>query len=304
MDASAGERERDNLRRLLGLAVAEDLGDGDVTGELLPEALRAEARFAARHELVLCGGSLLGEISGAYDERIATEVRIADGESVSEGGELARWTGPARGILAAERVALNFLQRLSGIATMTRRFVDAAAEAMPPGRQPPQILDTRKTTPGWRDLEKYAVRCGGGSNHRRGLHDAVLVKDNHLGTLAAAGEADPIGRLREQIEGVRGRLGPEGFVEMEVDTLEQLGRALCLPLDVILLDNMPCDEMRRAVSARDAAGLGGRVKLEASGGITLETVGLVAATGVDRISVGALTHSVPAADIGLDVAFG
>ena len=163
------------------------------------------------------------------------------------------------------------------------------------------ILDTRKTTPGWRDLEKYAVRLGGGRNHRRGLHDAILVKDNHLGVLARAGSADPIGDLAARLADVRRRLGPDGFVEMEVDTLEQFETALKLPLDVILLDNMTCEQMLRAVAIRDAAGLRARVKLEASGGITLANVAAIAACGVERISVGALTHSAPAADIGLDV---
>jgi len=303
MTASAGKREMDNLRKLLDLAVAEDLGGGDATGELLPASLRAEATFAARHELVFCGGALLAAIAAAYDERIVAEQIVGDGQVAAAAAELARWRGPARGILAAERVALNFLQRLSGIATTTRRFVDAASAGASAGAAaPPQILDTRKTTPGWRDLEKYAVRCGGGSNHRRGLYEAVLVKDNHLGMLAAGGSDDPIADLAGRLGQVRRRLGPDGFVEVEVDTLEQLGAAIKLPVDVILLDNMTCEQMRRAVAARDAAGLRGRVKLEASGGITLASVADVAATGVERISVGALTHSVAASDIGLDVA--
>jgi len=297
MAMSAGKREMDNLQRLLALAKAEDLGSGDVTGDLLPAGLGAEARFIARQELVFCGGMMLCAIAGAYDSAIATEVAVGDGTSVAAGAALARWSGPARGVLAAERVALNFIQHLSGIATLTRRYVDAAAGA----GAGVAILDTRKTTPGWRDLEKYAVRCGGGANHRRGLYDAILVKDNHLGALARGGSADPIGDLAGRLADARRRLGPDGFVEMEVDTLEQLETALKLPLDVILLDNMPCEQMLRAVAIRDAAGLRARVKIEASGGITLANVAAIAACGVDRISVGALTHSAPAADIGLDV---
>jgi nicotinate-nucleotide pyrophosphorylase (carboxylating) len=297
MAMSAGKREMDNLQRLLALAKAEDLGSGDVTGELLPAELSAEARFVARQELVFCGGMMLCAIAGAYDSAIATEVAVADGTSVAAGAALARWSGPARGVLAAERVALNFIQRLSGIATLTRRYVDAVAGA----GAGVAILDTRKTTPGWRDLEKYAVRCGGGANHRRGLYDAILVKDNHLGVLARAGSADPIGDLAARLADARRRLGPDGFVEMEVDTLEQFETALKLPLDVILLDNMTCEQMLRAVAIRDAAGLRARVKLEASGGITPANIAAIAACGVERISVGALTHSAPAADIGLDV---
>jgi nicotinate-nucleotide pyrophosphorylase (carboxylating) len=295
MAMSAGKREMDNLRRLLALAKAEDLGGGDVTGELLPAEMPAEARFVARQELVFCGGMVLCAIAGAYDSAIATEVAVADGAMVGAGAELARWRGPARGVLAAERVALNFIQRLSGVATMTRRYVDAVAGTGA------AILDTRKTTPGWRDLEKYAVRCGGGQNHRRGLYDAVLVKDNHLGVLTRAGSADAVGELAVMLAGARRRLGPDGFVEVEVDTPEQFEAALRLPLDVILLDNMTPEQMRRAVALRDAAGLRGRVKIEASGGVTLATVGAIAACGVERISVGALTHSAPAVDIGLDV---
>ncbi len=295
MAISAGKREMDNLQRLLALAKAEDLGSGDVTGDLLPAGLIAEARFVARQELVFCGGMMLCAIAGAYDSGIATNVAVGDGTSVQPGAELARWSGPARGVLAAERVALNFIQRLSGIATMTRRYVDAAAGSGA------AILDTRKTTPGWRDLEKYAVRCGGGGNHRRGLYDAILVKDNHLGVLARGGSEDPIGDLAARLADARRRLGPDGFVEVEVDTLEQFEAALKLPLDVVLLDNMTPDQMRRAVALRDSAGLRGRVKIEASGGITLANLAAIAACGVERISVGALTHSVPAVDIGLDV---
>jgi len=295
MALSAGKRELDNLQRLLELARAEDLGGGDVTGALLPEGLEARGRFVARRELVFCGGLFLHPVAEAYDARIATNVEVPDGRSVAAGSILAAWSGPAHAVLSAERVALNFLQRLSGIATMTARYVEAVRGTAA------AILDTRKTTPGWRDLEKYAVRAGGGRNHRRGLYDAVLVKDNHLGVLARSGEADPLAALGGRLAEARRALGPEGFVEVEVDRLGQLDAALRLPVDVVLLDNMSPEELRRAVARRDAAGLRGRVALEASGGITLRNVRAVAEAGVERISVGALTHSVPAADIALDV---
>jgi nicotinate-nucleotide pyrophosphorylase (carboxylating) len=193
-----------------------------------------------------------------------------------------------RKLLAMERTALNFLQRLSGVATMTARFVDEVAGTRA------LILDTRKTTPGWRALEKYAVRCGGGTNHRIGLHDAVLIKDNHLAWLAEGG--DPIGRA----VGLARAGAPEGtkFIEVEVDTLEQLDRALEVGPDIILVDNLGPEKLAEAVRRRDAKAPG--VLLEASGGVNLSTVGAIARSGVDRISVGALTHSAPALDIGLD----
>jgi len=208
---------------------------------------------------------------------------------------LAEWVGKARSVLAAERVALNFLQRLSGIATLTGEYVEAVAGTGA------EIFDTRKTTPGWRALEKYAVRAGGGRNHRMGLYDAVLVKDNHMAVLAKSGRADAIAALADELAAARERLGGGGFVELEVNTLEELAAALKLPVDVIMLDNMPAGDLREAVEMRDKAKLRGNVALEASGGITLGNVRAVAETGVERIAVGALTHSAPAADIALDV---
>ncbi|MBT7171357.1 MAG: carboxylating nicotinate-nucleotide diphosphorylase, partial [Phycisphaerales bacterium] len=215
-----------------------------------------------------------------------------DGESCDKGVALAEWSGPARDIVAAERVALNFLQRLSGIATLTHRYVDAVAHTAA------KVLDTRKTTPGWRDIEKYAVRVGGGTNHRRGLYDAILIKDNHIATIAGEGEGEPIERLREPIERVRPLLGASGFVQIEVDTLDQFRKALALPIDIIMLDNMPPAMMAEAVATRNE--LAPHIELEASGGITLEPLVAAAESGVDRISIGALTHSAPAVDIGLD----
>ncbi len=289
------EREVECLRQLLALARAEDLGDGDVTSALLPAGARAAGRFVARQPLVLCGGAMLGEIAEAYSDEIATEVMLADGERVAAGETFATWAGPAVDVLAGERVALNFLQRLSGVATLTRTYVDAVAETSA------KIYDTRKTTPGWRALEKYAVRAGGGCNHRMGLYDAVLIKDNHLAAMTLAGEADAIAAVGQKLAAARKHLPAGGFVEIEVDTLAQLNAALRLDVDVILLDNMSPAELADAVARRNAAGLAGRVALEASGGVTLESVRTVAASGVERIAVGAITHSAAAVDIGLDI---
>jgi nicotinate-nucleotide pyrophosphorylase (carboxylating) len=197
--------------------------------------------------------------------------------------------------MSAERVALNFLQRLGGVATTTREYVDAVRGTGA------EVFDTRKTTPGWRELEKYAVRVGGGKNHRRGLYDAVLIKDNHLAVLAKAEGQDPVTAVGRELERVRPFLGENAFIELEVDTLEQFQSALALPVDIILLDNMTLDDLRRAVAMRDKAGLKGRVELEASGGVTLGSVRAVAETGVERIAVGALTHSAGAVDIALDI---
>lgn len=296
MAIELGERERENLRRLLKMAREEDLGTtGDLTSALLPSDVTAAGRFVARQEMVLCGGALLETIGLAYDEHLRTVTLVEEGRFIRDGRELAVWNGSARAMMAGERVALNFVQRLSGVATITRKYV-AAVEGTRAA-----ILDTRKTTPGWRQLEKYAVRTGGGKNHRMGLYDAVLVKDNHLAVLARSEGADALTALGRRLERIRPNLPPGAFVELEVDTLEQLKVALTLPVDMILLDNMTPDELRTAVSMRDEARGGKRIELEASGGITLENVRQVAETGVDRISVGALTHSAPAADISLDI---
>lgn len=212
---------------------------------------------------------------------------LQDGDPLCPGTLIARVEGPMRALLGMERTALNFLQRLSGVATLTAAFV---AEVQ--GTKA-QILDTRKTTPGWRALEKYAVRCGGGRNHRIGLYDAVLIKDNHLAWLEATG--DPIGRA---IASSRANAPPGTVVEVEVDALDQLDRALSCGPDLILVDNLGPDDLIEAVRRRDERAP--TIGLEASGGITLATVGPLAGTGVDRISVGALTHSAPALDVGLD----
>ena len=296
MAIEPGERERENLRRLLKMARYEDLGaPGDLTSAVLSGDAIATGRFVARQEMVLCGGALLETIGLAYDEHLRTVTLIEEGQFIRDGTELAVWDGPARAMMAAERVALNFVQRLSGVATITRKYV-AAVEGTKAA-----ILDTRKTTPGWRELEKYAVRTGGGKNHRMGLYDAVLVKDNHLAVLARSEGADALTALGRRLECIRPNLPAGALVELEVDTLEQLKVALTLPVDMILLDNMTPDELRTAVAMRDEARGDKRIELEASGGITLENVRHAAETGVDRISVGALTHSAPAADISLDI---
>jgi nicotinate-nucleotide pyrophosphorylase (carboxylating) len=273
--------------QLVNLALAEDLdGAGDVTSQAtIPADLQGRAAFVARADGVVAGLPAAALVLAAVDARLVFEGLVSDGTRVERGSRLASVAGPMRGILAAERTALNFLQRLSGVATQTARHVQTIAGL------PGKILDTRKTTPGWRLLEKYAVRQGGGHNHRLGLYDGILVKDNHLAALG--GQGDVWQRLAAALTGQRSLP-----VEIEVDTLEQLRRVLGLRPNVVLLDNMPTDDMRAAVQLRDQTAPG--VQLEASGGVTLATLRAIAETGVDRISVGALTHSAPALDIALD----
>jgi len=285
-----------NLKTLLAMAKDEDFASGDITAAMLPSDVSASGAIVAREKLVLCGGAFLAEICRAYDKSITVELHAAEGDCLDAGAAIARINGPACGVMAAERVALNFLQRLSGIATLTGRYVDAIAGTTA------AILDTRKTTPGWRALEKYAVRCGGGANHRIGLYDAVLIKDNHLAVLLVSGVSEPIGFLAEKFPEIRTSLDSDcGFIEVEVDTLDQFDIALGLEADIIMLDNMSADVMSQAVARRDAAGLSGKVLLEASGGITLENVRQAAEAGVERISLGAITHSAQAVDIALDI---
>ena len=272
-------------RTLVELAMAEDLGRfGDRTSRaLIPADQPGRAAFVARTNGVVAGLPAAAMVC----EKLQFKTKIEDGAIVSRGTVLALASGSLREILAAERTALNFLQRLSGVATLTRKFVDAVAGTSA------KILDTRKTTPGWRLLEKYAVRMGGGTNHRIGLFDGILIKDNHLAGLN--------GDVRAAVRMARDAAGNETFsVEVEVDTLEQLDAALVEFADIVLLDNMPADMMREAVKRRNAASPD--TKLEASGGVNLDTVRAIAETGVDRISVGALTHSAPALDIALDYA--
>ncbi|MFP4104919.1 MAG: carboxylating nicotinate-nucleotide diphosphorylase [Phycisphaerae bacterium] len=297
MAAIPGKRERDNLWQLLQMAREEDLGSsGDITSTILPGAVTAHALFRARQETVFCGGPLLETMAISYDGNIHTKLLVEEGCRVEAGTPLAEWAGPAKGIMAAERVALNFLQHLCAVATTTRMYVDAV-ESTGVG-----IYDTRKTTPAWRELEKYAVRVGGGLNHRMGLYDAVLIKDNHLAVLAREEQAHGVSAdIGEELQRVRPFLSVNAFIELEVDTLEQFEEALRLPVDIIMLDNMSNDQLRKAVRIRREAGLADRIELEASGGITLENVRSVAETGVERIAIGALTHSAGSIDIALDI---
>jgi len=275
----------DEVLRAVRDALTEDIGTGDVTTlATVPQDHIASALMVAREPLVLAG---IDFASTAFRE-LSTGVSIAlykkDGDRVSRGEPLFNVSGSSRALLTAERVALNFVQRLSGVATLTARFVEAVKGTGA------RILDTRKTTPGWRRFEKYAVACGGGTNHRFGLYDMVLIKDNHIAALRTA-LPDPvqaaIARARESF--------PKLKIEVEVDTLEQLDSALAAGADIILLDNMTLDQMRRAVER-----CRGRAGTEASGGVTLENVRDIAETGVDYISSGALTHSARAMDIALD----
>jgi nicotinate-nucleotide pyrophosphorylase (carboxylating) len=274
-------------RRLIELALAEDLGSaGDVTSQAtIPAENIGKAVFIARKPGVIAGLPVVSLVCESVDPKLVLTPAISDGATVVAGTTLATLAGPMRSILVAERTALNFLQRLSGVATLTRRYVDLVA-----GRS--QVLDTRKTTPGWRLLEKYAVRMGGGHNHRIGLFDGVLIKDNHLAALGGGAPA-----VRAAIAAVRAR-DPHLPVEIEVDSLSLLVVALECKPEIVLLDNMSPEMLRRSVERRRA--IAPRVLLEASGGVTLDTIEAIAETGVDRISVGAITHSAPALDIALD----
>ncbi|MCX7817601.1 MAG: carboxylating nicotinate-nucleotide diphosphorylase [Kiritimatiellae bacterium] len=270
---------------LLRAAIREDVGRGDVTSRaLVPAGAVARAVIVARRPCVLAGLPLAAEVFRRLDRRIRCESDHRDGETLRAGAAALHVEGPARALLAGERIALNFLQRLSGIATLTREFVRRV------GSTGVTILDTRKTTPGWRRLEKYAVRCGGGENHRMGLYDRVLIKDNHR-KLWAGTSARP---LADAIRAARRRCGGR-LIEIEVDTERELLDALEGRPDWILLDNMSLARLRRCVRL-----VRGRARLEASGGVSLHNVRAIAATGVDAISVGALTHSAPAADFGMD----
>lgn len=279
---------------LIDLALAEDLGDrGDITAQcFVPAGHRSRGRIVARQPLVVCGTAIAAAVFARVDPRLSVAIHHPDGEAVPAGATVLTVTGPTRGILTGERTALNFLQRLSGIATQTRAYVAAATG--PSGHPRVAVLDTRKTTPGWRRLEKAAVLAGGGRNHRFGLHDAVMVKDNHLvAEHRAAALADGIRAVRE-------RFPDTAFIEVEADRLDQVRAFLALGgVDVILLDNMSREDLRAAVALRDELAPG--VRLEASGGVTLDTIAAIAATGVDAVSVGALTHSVKAADLALDL---
>jgi nicotinate-nucleotide pyrophosphorylase (carboxylating) len=269
----------DILERAVYAALAEDVGEGDVTTEATADAEAVGiATLVLREPGVVCGLRAAETVFRVLDEEVAFEPLVEEGTYV-EGGAVARVTGPERAILTGERTALNFLGRLSGIATLTHRYVDAVAGTGV------AILDTRKTTPGLRALEKYAVLMGGGRNHRFGLDDGVLVKDNHLRAAGSIGQA--VERLRA---------ATDLPIEIECDTLAQVQEAVGAGVEAILLDNMSLDELRAA-----AALVQGRARLEASGAVTLETVRAIAETGVDEISVGALTHSARSLDVSLEL---
>ena len=280
-----GPLTTDEIRRAVRLALEEDIGSGDVTTlAVVPEGAGAKAAMVARQPLVLAGIELAVAAFGGFSASLDVKATASDGEKVSPCQKLLGVNGPARAILTAERVALNFVQRLSGVATLTSQFVEAVNGTRA------KILDTRKTTPGWRHLEKYAVRCGGGQNHRFGLWDMVLIKDNHLAALAG----EPPNPIAVAVHRARSAC-PQLRIEVEADELEQVEQALSAGADIILLDNMTLDQLSAAVEV-----VKGRAQTEASGGVTLANVRAIAETGVDFISVGALTHSARAVDIALD----
>ncbi len=268
------------------LALLEDAPWGDLTAELtIPQDAHLDALLTAREIGVFAGGPLIAEAFRQVDDRIEIVELASEGQRFAAGDVLARISGPARGVLTAERVALNFAQRLSGIATLTARYVDAVAHTKA------LIADTRKTTPGLRALEKHAVAAGGGRNHRFGLSDAIMVKDNHL---AALGATEGVA-LTEALRGLRGRIGHTTSIIVEVDRLEQLEPVLEAGVTGVLLDNFTIAELEEGVGV-----VAGRAICEASGGVSLQSVAEIAGTGVDVISVGRLTHGATALDLGLD----
>jgi nicotinate-nucleotide pyrophosphorylase (carboxylating) len=270
--------------QLIRADIAEDVGGGDVTATyFVPEDSVARAQIVAREPGVMSGAEIAVRVFALMDARVEARALKSDGEAFVRGDVLMEISGPTRGLLTGERTALNFLQRLCGIATQTRRYVEAVKP------HPVQIWDTRKTTPGWRLLEKAAVKAGGGTNHRMGLYDHAMVKDNHI---AANGSSEQLQSAIDRVKAER----PGVRIQIECDTLEQMARFLKLRgVDMLLLDNMGCEKLREAVQMN-----AGKLWLEASGGITLDTIAQVAATGVNAISVGALTHSARALDLGLD----
>ena len=275
----------EEIRRTVQAALAEDIGGGDVTTlAIVPKNATAKAMMRAREPLIVAG---LGLAEAAFRE-LSSDLRLVrrvkDGQRADSGTVLLEIQGSARPILSAERVALNFVQRLSGVATLTAQFVEAVKGTKT------QILDTRKTTPGWRRLEKYAAACGGGQNHRFGLFDMVLIKDNHLAAL----KTESPNAIAAALQRARTKY-PQLKIEVEADTLEEVQQAVAAGAELILLDNMNPVQLRLAVQKCQ-----GRAQTEASGGVTLASVRAIAETGVDFISVGALTHSARAVDIGLD----
>jgi len=271
------------VQKLVRAALEEDLGRaGDITTQAtIPIEASAKASISSREAGVVAGLALAREAFLTMDARVAFNVVVADGDAVAAGDVIAHVNGPARAILSAERVALNFLGHLSGVASLTAQYVACVAHTRA------RICDTRKTTPGLRALEKYAVRCGGGANHRFGLDDAVLIKDNHIAVA---------GGIAAALRAAKATVGHLTKIEIEVDTIAQLREVLSEGADAVLLDNMSKAQLREAVAL-----IGGRLLCEASGGVTLETAAGIAETGVDLISVGALTHSARTLNLGLDM---
>ena len=276
-----------NIDTVVRAALTEDAPWGDLTSQLLlPAEAEATASLVARQPGVFSGGEVFRAAMTLTDPAIETTLAVADGESFDAGAVLARVHGPARGVLQAERVALNFVQRMSGIATLTAQYVALTAGTGA------RIVDTRKTTPGLRAFERHAVRSGGGHNHRFSLSDAVMVKDNHLAVVAAHGGLT----VTEALLRLRAQLSHTTHVEVEVDSIGQIEAVLAAGVDTIMLDNFSVEELRQGVAV-----IAGRAIVEASGNVTLETVRDIAQTGVDVIAVGALTHSIRSLDLGLDI---
>jgi nicotinate-nucleotide pyrophosphorylase (carboxylating) len=274
------------IERVVRMALDEDAPWGDISAQtLIPEDAVAQAKLVAREGGVLSGEDVFTAAMELVDAQTVVKFAVHDGSRFERGDVLATVEGPARGVLQAERVALNFVQRMSGIATLTAQYVAAVAGTRA------RIVDTRKTTPGLRLFERYAVRCGGGHNHRFSLSDAVMAKDNHLALMTRDGAS-----LTDGLRAARERLPHTTHVEVEVDRLDQIEPVLAAGVDTIMLDNFSLAEMRMGVTQ-----IAGRARIEASGGVSLGTVAAIAQTGVDIISVGALTHSVRALDLGLDL---
>ena len=287
MSQLTGQPAATDVDRIVRAALAEDAPWGDITSEtLIPASASAQGSVVAREGGVFCGQQVIEAALRLTDQRTSVRFLVADGEAFDAGAALAVLTGPARAVLTAERVALNLAQRLSGIATLTARFVQAVEGTGT------RIVDTRKTTPGLRVLERYAVRCGGGHNHRFSLSDAVMAKDNHLALLTRNGSTG----LTEALAAARARLPHTVHFEVEVDRIDQIEPVLAAGVDTILLDNFSLDQLTEGVQL-----VAGRALVEASGNVRLDTVAAIARTGVDIISSGALTHSVRSLDLGLDL---
>jgi len=281
------ELDMEDARQVIEAALNEDIGSGDVTSfAVIPEDLRFHGVMRARHAMVIAGLPVAREVFRRVVPAAGFRELIADGETVTAGAILAEIEGPARGLLTAERTALNFLQILSGIATATRQYVERIRGSGC------TLLDTRKTIPGMRRLSKYATRCGGAQNHRMGLFDAILIKDNHIAVCGSISEAVRKAKLAAQAVPPS---APALKIEVECDTLAQVSEAVEAGADMLLLDNMSLDQLRQAVAL-----VAGRAQTEASGGVTLETIAAIADAGVNFVSVGRITQSAPAVDIGLD----